>query len=94
MRTGPALGIVAVVVVVAVGIGAYYFVDIDQTQQGSLPDVNVDVEGGELPEYDVETGNIELDTTQETIEVPDVDIRTTEQTIEVPTIEVEPAPAD
>ena len=30
--------------------------NVDKTQEGELPDVDVSAEGGELPAYDVETG--------------------------------------
>lgn len=44
--------------------------DVDQTQEGELPEV----EGGQLPEYDVETGDIDVTEDTATIIVPDVDI--------------------
>lgn len=50
--------------------------DVDQTDEGQLPDMNVDVEGdpGQMPEYDVETPEVDVTTEEETIEVPDVDV--------------------
>lgn len=51
--------------------------DVEQTEEGDMPEV--EVEGGNLPEYDVDT--------------PDVEVGTEEQTIEVPTIDVEEADA-
>jgi hypothetical protein len=51
--------------------------DVEKTQDGEMPDV--EVEGGQLPEYDVDT--------------PDVEVKTEEKTIEVPTVEVEEADA-
>ncbi len=47
--------------------------DVEQTEEGEMPEVSV--EGGNLPEYDVD--------------VPDVDVTTEEQTIEVPVIDVD-----
>lgn len=46
--------------------------DVDQTQEGEMPEVNV--EGGQLPEYDVETADVDVGTKETTVEVPDVDI--------------------
>lgn len=46
--------------------------DVDQTEEGEMPEVNV--EGGNLPEYDVETADIEVTTDTQTIVTPDVDI--------------------
>lgn len=44
--------------------------DVDQTQEGSLPEV--DVQEGELPAYDIEPAEVEI--TEDTITVPDIDI--------------------
>jgi hypothetical protein len=46
--------------------------DVDQTKEGELPDV--EVTGGQLPEYDVETADVDVGTEEKTVEVPDVDI--------------------
>ncbi|NTZ43589.1 hypothetical protein G7A66_10945 [Altererythrobacter sp. SALINAS58] len=44
--------------------------DVDQTEEGSLPEV----EGGNLPEYDVEPADVDVTTGTETIEVPTMDV--------------------
>ena len=76
---GKAVGaIIAIIAVVAVAYFLFFFVDVDVTQEGSLPEVNV--EGGQLPEADVNTG--------------DISVGTEEKTVEVPTIDVTPAPSD
>lgn len=46
--------------------------DVDQTQEGELPEVTA--EGGQLPEYDVDTADVDVGTREETITVPDVDV--------------------
>ena len=46
--------------------------DVDQTEEGSMPDV--DVEGGNLPEFDVEPADVDVGTETTTVEVPTVDI--------------------
>ncbi|MBT8417827.1 MAG: hypothetical protein KJO42_10335, partial [Silicimonas sp.] len=71
MRPGIIAAVIAAVAVVAFGI--YYF-DVDQTQDASLPDVDISVEGGEMPEYDVETGDVDVGTEEVTIQVPTVDV--------------------
>ena len=48
--------------------------DIDQTEEGALPDVDVSAEGGNLPEFDVETADVDVGTEEATIEVPTVDV--------------------
>lgn len=44
--------------------------DVDQTEEGSLPEV----EGGNLPEFDVEPADVDVTTGTETIEVPTMDV--------------------
>ncbi|MEJ6389451.1 hypothetical protein [Gymnodinialimonas ulvae] len=73
MRTGI---IIAAVAIALLAIGGAYMVDIDQTQDGELPEVSV--EGGQLPEFDAEVGDVEV----------------TEETVTVPSIEVTPPEAD
>ena len=46
--------------------------DVDQTEEGEMPEVNV--EGGNMPEYDVTTPEVEVGTEETTVEVPTVDI--------------------
>lgn len=48
--------------------------DFEQTREGEMPEVDVDVEGGQLPAYEVDA--------------PDVDVEMEERTIKVPTIEI------
>jgi uncharacterized lipoprotein len=67
--------------------------EFEQTQEGELPDVDVEVaEGGQLPEYDVETPDVDVGTREEQIEVPtDVDVETEERSVTVPDIDIDPA---
>lgn len=46
--------------------------DVDQTQEGELPEV--EVTGGQMPEYDVETADVDVGTETTTVEVPTVDV--------------------
>ena len=48
--------------------------DVDQTKEAELPEV--EVKGGQLPEYDVEPVEVEIGTEKKTIEVPTVDVKT------------------
>ena len=68
-----------------VGLAALAACDVDQTQEGELPEVNVS--GGQMPEYDVDAANVQVGTTSETVEVPTIETETT--TVEVPTVGVE-----
>jgi hypothetical protein len=47
---------------------------VDQTQEGEAPDV--DVEGGQLPQYDVDPADVDVTTDTQQVIVPDVDVRT------------------
>ena len=67
-----------VIAVVAIGFGVY-MVDIDQTQQASLPDVDVNVEGGNLPEFSAEVGDIETGTEVIALEVPTIEFESPEE---------------
>ncbi len=44
----------------------------EQTQEGELPDV--DVQGGQLPEYDVDAADVEIGRDTQTVVVPDIDV--------------------
>lgn len=45
---------------------------VEKTQEGEMPDV--EVEGGQLPKYDVDAADVDITTDTKTIEVPDIDI--------------------
>lgn len=46
--------------------------DVDQTQELEVPEVSV--EGGQMPEFDVETADVDVGTEEVTVEVPTVDV--------------------
>lgn len=69
MKIGLAIAAVAIVLATAFGV---YMVDIDQTQQAELP--NVEIEGGQLPEFSAETGDISITEEEVTVTVPDIEI--------------------
>lgn len=48
--------------------------DVEQTEEGALPDVEMEVDGGNLPEFDVDTADVEIGTEEATIEVPTIDV--------------------
>ncbi len=47
---------------------------VQQTEEGELPDVKVEAEGGKVPEYDVDAADVEVTTEERTVKVPDVDV--------------------
>ena len=73
------MSIIAVAVAaIAIGFGVY-MVDIDQTEEASLPDVELSVEGGNLPEFEAEVGDIETGTEEVTMEVPTIEFQSPEE---------------
>lgn len=51
--------------------------DIEQTEEGRLPDVSV--EGGNLPKYNVETPDVEIGKKTVEVTVPDVNVITPDE---------------
>ena len=78
------LGILAVIVVIVIILFATGFWDVNQTEEGALPDVDVSAEGGELPAFDVDSKEVVVGTTETNIEVPKVETET--ETVEVPVV--------
>jgi hypothetical protein len=50
-----------------------------QTEEGEMPDVDVSAEGGKMPEYNVDTADVDVKTEERTIKVPDVDVKMPEE---------------
>jgi hypothetical protein len=44
----------------------------EQTQEGELPDV--DVEGGQVPQYDVDAADVDVTTDTQTVVTPDIEV--------------------
>jgi hypothetical protein len=61
-----------------------------QTREAKAPEV--EVKGGQLPEYDVDTADVVISTTPRDITVPDVDVdvKGRETTVRVPKVDVIP----
>ena len=65
-----------VAIILAVGSG---FVDIDQTRGARVPDVEatgngIIASGGQTPAFDVETGSVQVGTTQTNVTVPTLQV--------------------
>ena len=52
---------------------------VQQTEEGEMPDVDVQTEGGNLPEYDVDAADVDVTTEERTVKVPDVDVNMPEE---------------
>jgi len=49
--------------------------DVDQTKNAQLPDVDVNVSGGQAPEFNVTPPEVNVGTENVTVQVPDVDVK-------------------
>lgn len=85
--------LIAIVVIVALVVAAFAFglIDIDQTKEAKLPDVDVSTSGGQAPAFDVDTADVSVGSEKTTIDVPTVDVGTKEESISLPTIDVDKA---
>ncbi len=61
----------AALMIAALGLAAC---DVEQTEEGSLPEVDIEAEAGSMPEYDVDTADVDVGTEEKTVTVPDVDV--------------------
>ena len=91
MKTAAAI-VLSVVAVAAIGFSVY-MVDVDQTEEAALPDVEISVEGGNLPEFEANVGSVTVTEEQATIEVPNVEVKMEEEEVTVPGLEITP-PSD
>lgn len=62
---------------------------VDQTKETQLPDVDVAVDEGQLPAFDVDWANINVGTKTETIKIPKVVVVMEEEEVEIPYIDVD-----
>nr|WP_136250485.1 hypothetical protein [Ningiella ruwaisensis] len=64
--------------------------DVEKTQSGEMPEVDVDVsaDAGELPNYEVDWANVDVGTKTETVMVPEVVIAMEETEVDVPYVDV------
>lgn len=53
--------------------------DVDKTKNGQMPDVDVNVSGGQLPEYNVTTPDVNVGTENKVIQVPTVGVTTADE---------------
>lgn len=63
--------------------------DVNKKDSGELPEVDVDVEEGDLPNYEVNWADIDVGTKTKTVNVPKLVVVTEEEEIEVPVIDVD-----
>ncbi|MBB4641778.1 hypothetical protein [Rhizorhapis suberifaciens] len=66
------LMIILLVLVVGVVLYAFGVIDVQQTRQARLPEVQT--QGGQMPAFDVETPDVDVGTRNETVKVPEISI--------------------
>ena len=64
--------------------------DVEQTREGEMPDIDVDVssESGQMPKYDVNWADVDIGTRTKTVTVPKLIVVQEEIQVEVPYIDV------
>lgn len=72
MKTGV---IITFVAAIALGLFGLYFVNIEQTEEGRMPEISI--EGGQAPEFEVKTGDVLVGETEVT--VPTLDVESAEE---------------
>ena len=75
------IGTLSLMVLLVASLGAC---SVEQEQEGELPEVSV--EGGQLPEYDVDTADVDVSMETVTATVPEVTTETT--AVSVPDVDV------
>ena len=85
------LVVVAVLAVIAYALGLF---NVDASGDLKAPDVDVAVEGGEVPDVQVEAADVDIGTTTETVKVPEIDVKTTDTEVKLPDVDITPAGDD
>jgi hypothetical protein len=85
------LVVVAVLAVIAYALGLF---NVDASGDLKAPDVDVAVEGGEVPDVQVEAADVDVGTTTETVKVPEIDVKTTDTEVKLPDVDITPAGDD
>ncbi|NJL84823.1 MAG: hypothetical protein HC886_00710 [Leptolyngbyaceae cyanobacterium SM1_1_3] len=63
--------------------------EVRQEEAGEAPDIDVQVDPGKLPEYEVEGPEVEVGTEEQEVIVPNVEVTQEKETITTPTLDVE-----
>ncbi|HEY0627256.1 MAG TPA: hypothetical protein VGD10_11050 [Allosphingosinicella sp.] len=77
------LAIAALVLLVLLATG---ILNVNQTKEAKLPDVDVSAQGGQAPAFDVDAKQVVVGTKETNVSVPDVDVESKETTVDVPVV--------
>ncbi len=61
---------------------------VDKEESGEMPEVEMDVEDGNIPEYDVDWANVEVSTREKKVKVPKVIMVMEETEVDIPYINI------
>lgn len=75
---------IAGIAILAIGAAALYLVDVDQTKEARLPSVDVNVEEGQMPAFDVDVADVNVGSTEVSVPTPTMDVETKTVEVEVP----------
>ena len=68
---------------------------VEKTEEGRMPDIDVDVkDDGNLPKYDVDAPDVDIDIEKKDVKVPDVDVDVDMEKKQIPLPDVDVHPAD
>ena len=81
--------IIGGVAILAVCAAAIYLIDVDQTQEARLPNIDVDVsaESGQMPKFDVDVADVSVGSKDVNVDLPTVDVKTKTIEVEVPVVD-------
>lgn len=68
---------------------SFYSCDVKQTKETKLPDVAIDVDAGQLPQFNVDWVDVDVSTRTETVKVPTLKVVMEEMEVEVPYVDVD-----
>jgi hypothetical protein len=88
--------ILILVVVALIAAFASGYLDISQTRSAEVPRLeaangSIRAQGGQPPAFEVQTGSVEVGTTEANVAVPKVEVKRDKARVDVPSVKVRPA---
>jgi hypothetical protein len=80
--------------VVALMAATTFACSVKQTEEGELPEVDIETEAGNMPEYNVNWADVNVGTRTKTMKVPKVMVVMEEEEVEVPYLDVDMPDSD
>jgi hypothetical protein len=91
--------ILLILILVVVGLIAAFatgYIDISQTREARAPGLeasngSIRAEGGQAPQFEVQTGSVEVGTREANVAVPKIEVKRDKAKVDVPNVAVRPA---